>query len=176
MQEKSVDTIKLVINTLISEKNIPERGPFEVTDYLLECYFFTYKRLTSTTSGTTTNSNTKYARRLAGLNLLKENIKRGVKASEIKAGHTYLISNPAFPLHYKIGVSYDVHKRLSQYQTYSPYRDFKLVKYDFVQDKFKIEQQLVNHPLLHRENGEWVLKDNAVEVFNDLGRFNINRY
>lgn len=166
-----MNKIKITIDTLISEGNIPELGAFEVTEELLKDYFYTYKRLFTKGEGVSSKTNAKYARRLAGLNLLKENISRNVKASEIKAGHIYLISNPAFPLHYKIGVSYDVHKRLASYQTYSPYRDFVLEKYDFVLDKFNTEKILLSHPLLNKENGEWIRKENAELVFDDLASF-----
>ena len=169
--------IKATIDKLIVEGNIPSAGKFEVTERLMEDYFYTYKLLFGITDkGTGNSGNTKYARRLAGLNLLKENISRGVKAAEISAGHVYLISNPAFPLHYKVGISYDAHKRLAQYQTYSPYRDFVLEKYDFVLNKFKTEQILLNHPLLNKASGEWVKKENAVIVFDDLARVHISTY
>ena len=150
-------------------------GAFEITEDLLKDYYLAYAIVNTKTVGTSTKSNTKFARRLAGLNLLKENITRGVKASEIRAGHVYMISNPAFPLHYKIGVSYDVHKRLSNYQTYSPYRDFVLEKYDFVPDKFKTEKLILAHPMLKRGQGEWVLKSNAKLVFDDLATNNLSQ-
>ena len=72
----------------------------------------------------------------------------------IKAGHTYLISTPVWPEHYKIGDSYYCHKRLQQYQTYSPYRGFQLQKYDFVLNKLDTEKLILNHPLIQREQGE----------------------
>lgn len=166
--------ISTVISRLVSEGNIPITGAFEVTENLIKDYFVMYGIVNKKVTGTGTNSNTKFARRLAGLNLLKENLARGVKASEILAGHIYLISNKAFPLHYKIGVSYDCAKRLAQYQTYSPYRDFILEKYDFVIDKFKTEKMLLVHPLIIKENGEWVVRENAKTVFDDLSRYNIS--
>ena len=171
------EKVTSVINRLIKEGSIPSIGKFEVTEKLMEDYYYTYKLMYGTSSkGPTTSSNTKYARRLAGLNLLRENINRGVKPLDIRAGHIYLISNCAFPLHYKIGISFNAHKRLLTYQTYSPYRDFILEKYDFVVDKFSIEKQLLNHPLLNKEQGEWVKKDNAELVFNDLARFQTSKY
>lgn len=171
-----MDKISSIIKALISEGYIPKDGRFEITENLLRAYFITYDYLFSVGIGTRTSSNTKLARRLAGLNLLRENIKRGTKANEIKAGHIYLISNPAFPLHYKIGASYDVEKRLAQYQTYSPYRDFKIEKYDFVIDKFKTESILLNHALIDRASGEWVSKENAIAIFDDLSRIHTSSY
>lgn len=168
-----MDNIRSTLNFLLEHGKIPELGHFEITEDLLKDYFFAYAIVNGKIVGTNSKSNTKFARRLAGLNLLKENICRGTKASDIKAGHVYLISNPAFPLHYKVGVSFDAHKRLSSYQTYSPYRDFVLEKYDFVIDKFKTEKLLLAHPLLTKENGEWVKKDNAKLIFDDLATDNI---
>lgn len=141
------------LNYLISNGKIPLVGAFEVTSSLIQDYFFTYGALSNKVKGVSNKSNFKYARRLAGLSLLRLNISRGVRASEIKAGHCYLISNKAFPLHYKLGASYDVHKRLASYQTYSPYRDFVLEKYDFVLDKLKVEKIILNHPMLVRGQG-----------------------
>jgi len=159
------------INFLVQEGKIPNVGAFEVTETLIQDYYFAYAIVNNKTKGTGTPSNSKLARRLAGTNLLKENIKRGVKSTDIKAGFVYLISNQAFPLHYKIGVTFDILKRLASYQTYSPYRDYKIEKYDFVEDKFKIESQLLNHPLICREQGEWVLVPYAKEIFDDLSRY-----
>lgn len=163
-----MNKVSEVIKRLILHNKIPSSNKFEITEPLLRDYVIYYSELFTTSFGTTTKSNTKFARRLAGLNLLKENISRNVKATDILAGQVYLISNPAFKQHYKIGATYDTVKRLAQYQTYSPYRDFKIEKYDFVIDKFKAEKFLLNHPLLNKENGEWVYKENAKSIFDDL--------
>lgn len=108
--------IKETINRLKQIDRIPSIGAFEITESLVQDYVFLYGKLSGRSTGVGTKSNLKYARRLAGLNLLKESISRGIKPTEIKAGHIYLISNKAFPLHYKIGVSFDSEKRLAQYQ------------------------------------------------------------
>lgn len=164
-----------VIAELISKGLVPASGKFEVTEDLIYAYFVVYKRLSGGTSAGTT-SNAKYARRLAGLNLLKENLSRGVRSKDIRAGHIYLISNPAYPLHYKVGASFDCHTRLAQYQTYSPYRDYKLEKYDFVLDKFLVEKLILNHPLIDRAHGEWVLVSNAKTIFDDIAKYNMSQY
>ena len=166
--------IEGTLKYLQQENKIPSSGYFEITEDLIKDYFFAYAIVNGKVEGTNSKSNTKFARRLAGINLLKENISRGAKPTDIKAGHIYLISNPAFPLHYKVGVSSDAHKRLASYQTYSPYRDFILEKYDFVIDKFKVEKLILNHPLLNKANGEWVLKENAKLVFDDLSNSHIS--
>jgi hypothetical protein len=165
--------VEATVSYLVEHNKIPETGFFDITEDLVKDYLFAYGIVHKKDTGFGKTTNIKFARRLAGLNLLKENISRGASARDIKAGHIYLISNPAFPLHYKIGVTFDAHKRLASYQTYSPYRDFVLEKYDFVVDKFSTEKLLLAHPLLSRESGEWVLRDNAKLVFDDLARSQI---
>ena len=168
-------TPEQVIRHLVATNIVPASGKFEVTEDVIYAYFFYYRQLGGGVSAGT-NSNVKYARRLAGLNLLKENLSRGVKASEIKAGHIYLISSPAYVDYYKVGVSYDCHTRLAQYQTYSPFRDFRLEKYDFVLDKFLVEKQILSHPLIDRATGEWVKVDNAKLIFDDIAKHNTSEY
>ena len=171
-----MNIVQETIQRLVNSKHIPIAGKFEITEDLLKAYYSTYASIYGNTGSTGSRSNIKYARRLAGLNLLKENIYRGVSAGAIKAGHVYLIGNPAFVDHYKIGVTYDVHKRLAQYQTCSPFRDFFLKKYDFVCDKALVEKLLLNHPLIQRAQGEWVLKENAVTVYDDLAKSHLADY
>ena len=168
-------TPEQVIQHLVTTNIVPASGKFEVTEDMIYAYFLCYKQLGGGVSAGT-SSNVKYARRLAGLNLLKENLSRGVKASEIKAGHIYLISNPAYSGYYKIGASYNCHARLAQYQTYSPFRDFRIEKYDFVLDKFLVEKQILSHPLIDRATGEWVKVDNAKLIFNDIAKYNTAQY
>jgi hypothetical protein len=84
------------------------------------------------------------------------------------AGLVYLIENPAFPEHYKVGMTINLKQRLSQYQTYDPYRKFKVFKYDFVLDKRSKEKELLNHPNIYNELGEWIKKTNAEELFGKI--------
>lgn len=118
--------------------------------------------------GTASTSNRRFARRLAGRTLLNLNFSRGARFSELKAGILYLIENPAFPDHYKVGMTINLKQRLAQYQTYDPYRQFSVAKYDFVLDRHRCEADLLNHPFICREEGEWVLKDNALEIFKSI--------
>lgn len=85
--------------------------------------------------------------------LLHVKFKRnGNKASGIKEGFVYLVTNPAWPDKIKIGSYIDVVERLNVYQSYSPNRDYELHEYYFSHDRFKEEKQW------HRSlcaDGEW---------------------
>lgn len=81
-----------------------------------------------------------------------------------------MISNKSFPEHVKIGMTLDVIERLEQYQTYDPYRQFKIEKYNFVLNRRFKEKQILNHPDLFKEQGEWIKKENSEKIFLDLTR------
>lgn len=66
------------------------------------------------------------------------------------------MTNPAFPNHFKIGSSIDVKKRINSYQSYSPFRDFKLENYYFSHNRFKEEFEY--HSSMNFE-GEWCKGD-----------------
>lgn len=73
-----------------------------------------------------------------------------------KEGQVYIIVNPAFPSWCKIGMAVDAEDRLKQYQTSSPYRDYKLVATYDTSDRRKAEK--FAHDLLekrHERRGEW---------------------
>ena len=118
--------------------------------------------------GVKTKSNFRYARKLAGLTLLKVNYERGAKFKDMKSGIVYVIENETFPEHYKIGMTIDLNSRLDSYQTYDPYRRFKVTKYEFVLDRSRIEKLILFNPGIINENGEWVKKENALEIFEKI--------
>ena len=73
-----------------------------------------------------------------------------------KEGQVYIIVNPAFPSWCKIGMAVDAEDRLKQYQTSSPYRDYKLIATYNTSDRRKAEK--FAHDLLaksHERRGEW---------------------
>jgi len=73
-----------------------------------------------------------------------------------KEGQVYIIVNPAFPSWCKIGMAVDAEDRLKQYQTSSPYRDYKLIATYDTSDRRKAEK--FAHELLaksHERRGEW---------------------
>lgn len=141
---------------------------FEISESMLSRYIEQYHILFGSSTGTTTNSNTKFARRLAGRTLVQLNASRGASLRSIKAGLLYLIENPAYKQHYKVGVTVDIEKRLAQYQTYDPYRSFKVVKYDFAIDKSKAEKYILKQKTDEDGLGEWLLKPKALELFNKI--------
>ena len=58
---------------------------------------------------------------------------------KVEPGEVYVLSNPAWPGWHKIGMSTDVHTRLSNYQTGSPLRDYKVEYSVAVYDKYDAE-------------------------------------
>lgn len=158
-----------VLTDMIDKSIIPKSGLFTITEASLRAYLSIYHRLFGSTSKSTDGkSNTKFARRLAGRTLLNVIFNRGGKFTDTDAGLIYLIENPAYPLHYKVGITIQLSKRLAQYQTYDPYRQFKIAKYDFTLDRYTQEKSLLAYPEIYNEQGEWVLKENAKEVFEKL--------
>ncbi len=165
----------LVLERMLSKKILPEKELFEITEYQLSEYVAEYGNAFGKGNNKLKASNYRYARRLAGRSLIKMNLTRGARFNDIKSGMVYLIENPAFAEHYKIGMTLDVHDRLSAYQTYDPYRQFSLVKYEFVLDKKLTEQRLLGHPDSCRELGEWVKRDRAIELFEKICAFEAAR-
>jgi predicted GIY-YIG superfamily endonuclease len=78
------------------------------------------------------------------------------KKPQIKCGFVYIISNPSFPNKYKVGITTDVLQRLNTYQTYDPYRMFKIEHYRFVEDKRKTEKLILEKTKMNLDKGEWV--------------------
>lgn len=158
-----------VLNLLIEDKVIPKCGLFQIEEHHLQEYIKAYHFLFGKSNkATKTNSNKRLARRLAGLTLLKLLFSRGAKFNQTKAGLAYLIGNPAFPDHWKIGMTIELENRLASYQTYSPYRDYYIKKYEFVLDRNLVEKTFLNHPNVIKEQGEWVKKEQVEELFEQL--------
>lgn len=148
-------------------RTIPDSGIFQVTEENLTEYITVYGNLYGNGNiGKPTNK--KFARRLAGRTLLSLLSDRGAKYTEIKSGICYLIGCKSFLEHFKVGITLNLSKRLTQYQTYSPFRDYFIHKYDFVLDKASIEKQMLAHPLITKEKGEWIKATKADEVFLQL--------
>ena len=71
-------------------------------------------------------------------------------------GEVYIIYNPSFPSWIKVGMAVDSEDRLKQYQTGSPYRNYRVHKAYAVNDRRKSEAEA--HALLeesHERRGEW---------------------
>lgn len=159
---------EIIIKYLI-EEGVLSSVKFQVTEIMLQQYLEAYHlHFGDTEKATGKKNNAKFARRLAGRTLLSLNFDRGAKHTEMNAGLIYLIENPAFPEHYKVGMTINLKQRLAQYQTYDPYRKFKVFKYDFVLDKRSKEKELLSHPDIYNELGEWVKKTNAEVLFSKI--------
>lgn len=73
-----------------------------------------------------------------------------------KEGEVYVLYNPSFPSWCKVGMAVDAVDRLKQYQTSSPYRNYKIIKKYSVDDRR--EAELEAHSLLghhYDRKGEW---------------------
>lgn len=159
---------KRIVETMVFLGKIPSFGAFKIDEDLLLCYMDLYNDITKKQGEYRTKSNMKLARRLAGLNLIVELSDRYVPFDSVDCGLVYLISNPIFEDHYKVGMTLNVEKRLSQYQTYDPLRRFQIVKYDFVLNRRETERRILLHPNSMREEGEWIRKENAIEVYKSI--------
>ena len=105
----------------------------------------------------------------ADLELLREyNISR---YEEVKCGDVYIISNPAWPGWYKIGMAVSAKDRLKAFQTSSPLRDYRLEHSVFTKNKRTAESKVFK-VLQHHENreNEWfqVDLDYAISVLELL--------
>ena len=72
-------------------------------------------------------------------------------------GYLYIITNQAWPGFVKVGVTLDLKKRLQQYQTSSPFRDYKLVYYiqhpKYLEAEKKIKETM--KPFAKSIRNEW---------------------
>lgn len=144
---------------------------FKVTEELLNRYIRIYSSLSRSNK-----FEFNFARKMAGIVLLKLKLEdRKIKASEIQEGLVYAISNPAWPDHMKIGMSVNVEKRLSSFQTGDPFRAYKLEGYEFVLDKKIVEKELLNKfKVSLDETGEWISNIKYDNLINHVRSTYIN--
>lgn len=71
-------------------------------------------------------------------------------------GYIYVISNKAWSNHYKIGITKDVEDRLANYQTYSPFKDFKVEYSVYTENYLNIESEICK---LYNTSSEWIKDD-----------------
>lgn len=166
----------LVIKDLVSLGIVPEYGNFDLEESQLDSYIRLYDTYVDKdfTSLKKEKSRISYglARKLAALTLIKLKISRGVKGNQCREGFIYTLTNPAWANHVKIGISIDVKKRLQTYQTYSPYRDYKISSYDFVFDKRSTEKCLLKNFGLSIEAGEWIKNSDAADIMKFIRNSN----
>lgn len=159
------DRTKRIIDTLEFLGNIPKIDVFQIEEKHIKGFMDVYKDVTHSNGRYSSKSNQQLARKIAGVNLLNTNLERGATFKDMKSGLVYMIENPMYPDHYKIGMTIDLPSRLSQYQIYDPLKRFKVAKYEFVLDRRHTEKKILNHPDISLETGEWVMKENAKELF-----------
>ncbi|PZA13966.1 hypothetical protein DNX69_00630 [Rhodopseudomonas palustris] len=71
-------------------------------------------------------------------------------------GFVYILTNPAWPSHCKIGKALDMKDRIKVYQTGSPYRDYRVICHAFFRDRKAAEAELHERLRGHRVgNTEW---------------------
>jgi hypothetical protein len=156
---------RIVLNEMIKKKIIPETGDFDVTSYLIDCAFDEWNRLyhpnyTEKLKPTAI----RYGKKIAGINLMKLNLERiettqiktKSKKTKIKCGVVYIITNESFPGYYKIGITMDLDSRLKTYQTYDPFKRYKVEHYSFVSNRAAIEKMLLDKFKLDISAGEWI--------------------
>lgn len=132
---------------------------FDITFELIDKYIEIYSSISSKSG---TKFDLRLARKIASMFLVEYKLYNKLPCKE---GFAYIISNPAWPNHYKVGMSKHVKKRLSTYQTYSPFRDYKLEWFGFWFDAKLGEKAL--RACFNIESHEWVIKDN-IDKFKNL--------
>ena len=93
-------------------------------------------------------------------------------ASNIKEGHVYVITNPAWSGWVKIGMAIDAEDRLNGYQTSSPHRDYVLEHSVASNDRRKSEREAHTRalPLATDSKGEWfkLSVEQAITILDNL--------
>ena len=162
-----------IFKVMIERGLIPTHGVFEVTDELREHSHNIFREVFPPKSNTYRQAEKKFALKLAGLNMMRLNEQRFGEIQETSkqrkvqqnCGFVYVISNPAFPGMFKVGMTKDINGRLRTYQTADPYRRFRVEHYIFVQNRREIEKQILEDMKLNLVQGEWVRAASAKEVF-----------
>jgi len=85
-------------------------------------------------------------------------------------GYVYLIANDAWPDWVKVGCAKDADDRLNQYQTYSPYRDYRHIALLTTDTRYEKESEMhsVFEHFSKERRGEWFKVDrlDAIKLFN----------
>lgn len=91
----------------------------------------------------------------------------------VREGFVYVIWNPAWPAHVKIGRAFDPESRLNSYQTSSPDRDYEL-KYAVYFSDCRRAEELIHDTLAdYRAEGEWfrILPSTAEHILDEIGGY-----
>lgn len=158
------NTVDLVLKDL-EGRGLISSSPFKIDSKLLDTYESTYNRI-SGGSGKAKASNSRFNRKIAAMNLLKYKKALGLAITE---GFVYIISNPAWPGMYKVGMTSNVSKRLASYQTYSPKRDYALKHWSFWEDKREAEKFVLSISKIYSH--EWISLESS-ELEAHLAKIN----
>lgn len=161
------DKERNIIIMLVHEEKLKTIHDFDITENNIRSYITKYHEIYSKDSGKLSSSNFRYARKLAGRTLLKYKLSLGATYSSCKEGLVYLIENPSYPEHYKVGMTIDLKSRLNSYQTYDPYKRFSVKHYEFVLNRRDMEKRILNSFSIDVESGEWISKIKS-KVFLDI--------
>lgn len=82
-----------------------------------------------------------------------------------ESGIVYVISNPAFPNYYKIGMTQNLERRLAEYQTYDPLRRYVVERYRVVENMRYEEKRILDEFRLDICGGEWINIKDAKKFF-----------
>jgi hypothetical protein len=156
-----------ILDVLLFENKI-DSLPFIITEEHILAYMHGYVNVLRKKPFNLRSSDYRYNRKLAALTLLKYLYSIGVDLKEQPSGFVYLVENDSFPEHYKSGMTTDLEARLNSYQTYDPYRGFKVKKYEFVLNRRHAEKLILNSFGISIENGEWVKKDKVENIFKKI--------
>lgn len=163
--EKSQRTIEILTESGV----IPNYVAFDITEEMLEEAIRVYGSLSE-------GGNKKFdhglARKIHGLNMLKLKFSRGAKIRDCKEGLVYLIANPAWPEHLKIGMTIDLESRLASYQTYDPFKAYRIKNYEFCLDRRAAEKELLDRfDIRVEEEGEWIRHSDSLGIIKVLRDF-----
>lgn len=161
-----------VLNCLLNDGVIFDY-PYQITESQVQAYVAKYSELYSRPNGVgvKTKSNLRFARKLAGRTLIAHTQSVGMLRKDVKAGLVYLIQNPAYESHLKVGMCLDIHDRLKVYQTYDPFRQYSILHYEFVLDKRTVERHFIKTYRLDLMKGEWIDKIDAVKFHTGMKQF-----
>jgi hypothetical protein len=161
---------KVIFDEMMEKRLIPENGTFIIDEKMKQTYVELYSNHKG--NGTLkTSSNQNYAMKMAGLSLIKLNeARREVVIAEkrkpsTKSGILYLISNEAWPGYVKVGITKNLHARLSTYQTCDPFRRFKVEHYRIVEDARVEEKNILDIHKINISSGEWIKTEAADKIF-----------
>ena len=141
---------------------------FLIDESLLSKYRDAYNSVCGTVSDAKFDKRRKQYDRISSLNLMQYKSERKLSITE---GYVYIISNPAWPKMYKVGMTVNPASRLASYQTYSPLRDFKLEHYQFSSNRREAEKKL--HKLLEATKvaGEWFVIEDLLAFKEKLNQY-----